>query len=38
MPDCDLNNEFKRRQELHRELDKMILTYTDIRYNKSLET
>ena len=21
-PDCDLNNEFKRRQELHRELDK----------------
>ena len=23
--DCDLNNEFKRRQELHRELDKMIL-------------
>ena len=25
MPDCDLNNEFKRRQELHRELDKMIL-------------
>ena len=25
-----LNNEFKRRQELHRELDKMILlTYTE---------
>ena len=29
-PDCDLNNEFKRRQELHRELDKMVLlTYTE---------